>query len=213
MGNPANCLDLTPWTNGNKRARQKIKSYGLANVQIIEGSAEQIPFEENSVDLIVSNLGINNFSNPQAVFKECNRVLITNGKFAFTTNLNGHWKEFYNIFYSTLRQLGNEHLIPILKQEEEHRATTESASKMLMDSGLKVTRLFQESFEMKFLNGSTFLNHHFIKFGWLTSWINIFPKEELMKIFSALEHNLNHYSQKSGGLTLTVPMVFIEGEK
>ncbi len=213
LGKSCKLFGLDPWTNGNKRARQKIKSYGLANVQIIEGSAEQIPFEENSVDLIVSNLGINNFSNPQAVFKECNRVLITNGKFAFTTNLNGHWKEFYNIFYSTLRQLGNEHLIPILKQEEEHRATTESASKMLMDSGLKVTRLFQESFEMKFLNGSTFLNHHFIKFGWLTSWINIFPKEELMKIFSALEHNLNHYSQKSGGLTLTVPMVFIEGEK
>jgi arsenite methyltransferase len=84
---------------------------------------------------------------------------------------------------------------------------------MLMDSGFKVNRLFQESFEMKFLNGSALLNHHFIKFGWLTSWINIFPKEELMKFFSALEHNLNEDSQKSGCLILTVPMAFIEGEK
>ena len=66
---------------------------------------------------------------------------------------------------------------------------------------------------MKFLDGSAFLNHYFVKLGWLTTWMKIFPKDELKEIFFTLEENLNSFSQKNNGLTLTVPMAFIEGEK
>jgi hypothetical protein len=66
---------------------------------------------------------------------------------------------------------------------------------------------------MKFLDGSAFLNHYFIKLGWLNSWRDLLPKDELKAIFTALEQNLNDHSNQSGGLTLTVPMAFIEGEK
>ncbi len=130
-----------------------------------------------------------------------------------TTNLNGHWREFYNIFYSTLQQLGKDDLIVSLKKDEEHRGTIESVLKMFSDNGFKVCRHFEESFEMKFLDGSAFLNHYFVKLGWLTTWISIFPKEKLKEIFLTLEQNLNYYSEKNGGLTLTVPMAFMEGEK
>ncbi|MBK8485206.1 MAG: hypothetical protein IPO86_05270 [Saprospiraceae bacterium] len=66
---------------------------------------------------------------------------------------------------------------------------------------------------MKFVDGSAFLNHYFVKLGWLTTWIGLFPKFELQGLFFALEQNLNDYSMQNSGLTLTVPMVFIEGEK
>ena len=66
---------------------------------------------------------------------------------------------------------------------------------------------------MKFLDGSAFLNHHFIKLGWLTSWRDLLPLEELKEIFLALEQNLNSYSNEFSGLSLTVPMAFIEGNK
>ena len=61
LGKSCKLYGLDPWANANKRARQKIKNYTLSNVEIIESSAEHIPFENNSIDLIVSNLGINNF--------------------------------------------------------------------------------------------------------------------------------------------------------
>lgn len=213
LGSSCKVYGIDPWTNANNRARQKMLDYGITNVEIIEASAAQIPFDDNSIDLIVSNLGINNFDDPPAVFKECNRVLKPKGKLALTTNLNGHWKEFYNIFYSTLQQLGKDHLIAALKKDEAHRGTIASISQLFTENGFTISRHYEESFEMQFVNGSAFLNHHFIKLGWLSSWTALFPANELHKIFAALENNLNAYAEKNNGLKLTVPMAFIEGEK
>ncbi len=213
MGNSCKLYGIDPWKNANERAKQKIKNYGYSNVEIIETSAEKIPFDENSINLIVSNLGINNFDKPEVVFKECSRVLKLNGKLAITSNLNGHWKEFYQLFYTTLRQIGKQNLISFLKKDEEHRGSIETVSTLFTENGFKVIRHFEETFDMKFVDGTAFLNHHFVKLGWVTTWIGLFPKEELQEIFSALEKNLNDYSEKNNGLTLTVPMAFIEGEK
>lgn len=213
MGNSCKLYGIDPWKNANERAKQKIKNYGYLNVEIIETSAEKIPLSENSIDLIVSNLGINNFDRQEIVFRECNRVLKPQGKLCITSNLRKHWKEFYQLFYGTLQELGKENLIPVLKKEEEHRGTIESVSRLFSDNGFKVTRLFEETFEMKFVDGSAFLNHHFVKLGWLSSWLGLFLKEEWHEIFSALEKTLNEYSEKNNGLSLTVPMAFIEGEK
>ncbi|MDQ3063166.1 MAG: methyltransferase domain-containing protein [Acidobacteriota bacterium] len=213
LGKSSKLYGLDPWKNANERARQKIKNYSLSNVEIIESSAEEIPFDDGSIDLIVSNLGINNFDQPQVVFKECNRVLKPNGKLALTTNLNGHWKEFYDIFETTLEQLGQDKIIDKLTVHQEHRGTTDSIAKLFIDNGLKIHRHFEEKFQMNFLDGSAFLNHHFVKLGWLSSWRDLLPQDNLKEIFLSLEQNLNAYSNESGGLSLTVPMAFIEGEK
>lgn len=213
MGKSCKLYGIDPWGNASERAKQKIANYGYNNVEIIEISAEKIPFEDHSIDLIVSNLGINNFDQPKVVFKECNRVLKPQGKLCITSNLNGHWKEFYQLFYATLEQIGKENLISVLLKDEEHRGTCESISTLFSDSGFQVTRIFEERFDMKFVDGSAFLNHYFVKLGWLTTWLGIFPKDELQELFSALEKNLNDYSKLNNGLTLSVPMAFIEGEK
>jgi len=213
LGKSSKLYGLDPWKNACERARRKIKNYGISNVEIIESSAEQIPFDDNSIDLIVSNLGINNFDQPQVVFKECHRVLKPDGKLALTTNLNGHWKEFYNIFETTLAQLGHDKIIDKLTVHQEHRGTVGSIAKLFTDNGLKIRRHFEETFQMNFLDGSAFLNHHFVKLGWLSSWRGLLPQDDLKEIFTSLEQNLNTYSNKSGKLSLTVPMAFIEGEK
>jgi ubiquinone/menaquinone biosynthesis C-methylase UbiE len=212
LGTTSKLYGIDPWMNANTRARQKIKTYKLSNVEIIEGSAEKIPFDDHSIDLIVSNLGLNNFENPAVIFRECHRVLKPKGKLALTSNLNGHWREFYGIFYATLKELGKNHFIPLLQTEETHRGTVESISGLFTDNGLKVSRHFTECHEMKFVDGSTFLNHHFVKMGWLQGWLKLFPKNELEEIFCALEKNLNAYADKNGGLNLSVPMIYIEGK-
>ena len=213
LGDSCKLYGLDPWVNANKRARQKIKNYGLKNVELIESSAEKIPFDTHSIDLIVSNLGINNFENPAIVFKECSRVLKPGGKLALTTNLTGHWKEFYEVFYSSLKELGKEELIAVLKEDEAHRGSIESVSKLFTENGFKISRLYEENLEMKFLDGSAFLNHYFVKLGWLTTWMGLFPMKELKEIFATLEQNLNSYAAQNKGLTLSVPMAFLEGEK
>ena len=66
---------------------------------------------------------------------------------------------------------------------------------------------------MKFVNGTAFLNHNFMKLGWLGSWKALFPENQWVEIFTALEQNLNACSLQNKGLVFTVPMAFIEGEK
>lgn len=161
LGSSCKLYGIDPWTNANDRAKQKIRNYGLHNVEIMEGSAVQIPLDNNSVDLVVSNLGINNFDEPEAVFNECYRILKPGGRLALTTNLNGHWQEFYNIFEDVLATVDDE-LVRKLKDHQAHRGSVQTISELFTQSSFKVTRHVTETSEMRFLDGTAFLNHHFI---------------------------------------------------
>lgn len=213
LGDTCKCYGLDPWTNANNRAKKKIINYGVSNVEVIKASADRIPFDDASVDLIVSNLGINNFDNPDNVFNECKRVLKKNGKLALTTNLNGHWIEFYKLFEETLIQLNETDILKNLQEQQMRRGTVDTISKLFTNNGFKISKQVEDKFEMRFLNGSAFLNHYFIKLGWLSSWQSIIQQNKWPHIFKQLEENLNKFAHAKGELKLTVPMAFIEGQK
>jgi len=213
LGESSKIYGIDTWKNANQRAKQKIKEYKINNIKIFEQSAEVLPLENNTVDLIISNLGINNFNNKEVIFKECFRVLKSKGKLALTTNLYGHWSEFYAVFESTLRQLNKISYIEILKQEQLHRGTIKSVSELYVKNGFKIYKCIEDSFRMNFMDGTAFFNHHFIKCGWLESWFNLFSAEDKDLILKELERNLNLLASKQNGLSFTVPMLYIEGEK
>lgn len=213
LGDSCKCYGLDPWTNANERARKKINNYGLENVTIIEGGGENIPLQDNSLDLVVSNLGINNFPNRDKVFAECNRVLKPGGRLVITTNLNGHWSLFYEMFRQALQQLNKTEFIRALNENEEHRGTMDSISALFTNNGFKVSKHFLDQTEMRFVDGSAFLNHYFVKLGWLSDWKSLIPADEQKAVFTQLEENMNRYATENGGLNLLVPMAYIEGRK
>jgi arsenite methyltransferase len=213
LGSTSKCYGIDPWTNANNRARQKIHNYKAGNAEVVDSSADNLKFDNSSVDLIVSNLGINNFDDPDKVFKECARVLKPGGKLALTTNLNGHWKEFYEVFEETLAQLKQPDLVAKLKTHQEHRGTIASVSTLFTQNGLTVTRQIEDTLDMNFLDGTALLNHYFVKLGWLSSWKEMIPEEMQATVFMQLEENLNNYAHRHGTLRLSVPMAFIEGQK
>lgn len=45
LGNSSKIYGIDPWENANKKAKQKIKEYNLSNVEIVEQSAEKLPFQ------------------------------------------------------------------------------------------------------------------------------------------------------------------------
>lgn len=213
LGGSSRCIGIDPWSNANERARKKIQVYGANNVELLEASAEKIPLGNSCVDLIVSNLGINNFENPAAIFAECRRVLKPGGCLSITTNLFGHWKIFYAVFEETLRELKKPHLIAALKAEEAHRRTARQVCDLYTHAGFRIRKTVEKEFKMNFLSGTAFLNHHFIKMGWLSSWQKLIPEQEWEDVFTGLEKRLNSHAKSNSGLNLKVPMAYFEGEK
>lgn len=213
LGPTATCYGLDPWLNANNRAKKKIQQYGVTNVQVLDGSATSILLPDASVDLIISNLGINNFEDKGQVFAEASRVLKSGGKLVLTTNLDGHWKKFYEIFEQALTQAGKPELISKLTEQQRHRGTVESIAGMFTAHGFSMQRHEQEEFTMRFLDGTAFLNHHFVKLGWLSSWQSLIPKVGWPSFFPLLEQELNNYATKEGCLSLIVPMAYIEFQK
>lgn len=77
------CLNLSEAQN--RRNRQLNKEQGLTSlIEVIDGSFEDIPLEDNSVDVVWSQDAILHSGNRIQVFKEVQRVLKSGGEFIFT---------------------------------------------------------------------------------------------------------------------------------
>lgn len=63
-----------------EKAKANAKKYGYKNVEFKLGDIEELPIEDNSVDVVISNCVINLAPNKSKVFKEAFRVLKNGGK-------------------------------------------------------------------------------------------------------------------------------------
>jgi len=71
----------------------------------------------------------------------------------------------------------------------------------------------ESNYTMRFLNGTTFLNHSVIIVGFIDSWRNMLEEPEKKVFFERFESNLNDFSKLKGELKLTIPMVYFECKK
>ncbi|MGI5826087.1 MAG: arsenite methyltransferase [Patescibacteria group bacterium] len=62
------------------KARENAQKGGYTNVEFRKGDIEELPVDDNSVDVIISNCVINLAPDKERVFKEAYRVLKTGGK-------------------------------------------------------------------------------------------------------------------------------------
>jgi ubiquinone/menaquinone biosynthesis C-methylase UbiE len=71
-------VDMTPEMVA--KAHGSIAEMGLGNVRIVEGSAEHLPFDDASFDVVISNGVIDLIPDKDAVFSEIVRVLRPGGR-------------------------------------------------------------------------------------------------------------------------------------
>ena len=71
-------IDMTPEMVA--KARGSVAEMGLGNVTIVEGSAEHLPFDGASFDVVISNGVIDLIPDKDAVFSEITRVLRPGGR-------------------------------------------------------------------------------------------------------------------------------------
>ena len=59
---------------------KEAKDENLNNIKFIEGLVENMPFEDNQFDIVISRLAYQHFSDIKSAFKEMARVVKENGK-------------------------------------------------------------------------------------------------------------------------------------
>jgi len=202
---------IDPWKTALKRAKEKIDALNLADIELIEGTAEKINFENDYFDLITSNLGINNFENPNIVLQECYRVLKPNSSFCITTNIVGHFSKFYEIFEVTLKELNlHKEMFEKLKKHIDHRGTAETTKELFIQNGFKIKKEVRKEFTLRYFDGTTFLNNSIIMSGFLPAWKSIINNNDVGMFFDKLEYKLNEYSEECGEFKVNVPMLYLE---
>ena len=214
LGNSCNVFGIDPWNIATERAKLKMKIWGITNLQIIEGKAEQLPFENDYFDLIVSNNGTNNVDDEEKVFSEISRTAKSGAQLVITVNLPETMIEFYEVYEKVL--IDNKKIDEVEKLKSHinsKRKPLSSTKELIENAGFEIIEIFEDSFSFRFLNGRTMFNHFFIRLAFMESWKSILNQNEEEMIFDAIENELNKIAEVKKILSLTIPWVCINSRK
>jgi ubiquinone/menaquinone biosynthesis C-methylase UbiE len=205
-GDSCHVTGVDVWDAALDRAREKQALYGLQNVDLLHADAADLPLPDQSIDLIVCNLGLNNFAQPERVLAECARVARPGAQLFLTTNPVGHMRELYAALREVVIETGDPVLVERLDAHEAHRRTPDAITALVRNAGFAVTDLIHDSFTLRYLDGSAFLHHFFIRLAFLPA---VVAGAGEPAIFAALEDRLNVLAREQGELRLTVPMLLV----
>jgi len=214
LGDSSVVYGIDPWKEATERARKKIRFYGIQNIEIIEGFAESIPLPDHSIDLVVSNNGLNNVSDLEKALSECSRVMKKGGQFIQTMNTEGTMMEFYSGLEKVLSEMHLHEEIEAMHQHiHEKRRPLDEFIPMIQGHGFTVMEIIHDEFAYRFTDATAMFNHYFIRLAFMDSWIRILPEDRVDEIFDRVESRLNEKVGLAGGMKLSIPFVIIDCKK
>lgn len=123
------------------KAAQLAADRGLTNVETRQADAEQLPFDDNSFDLVTCRIAMHHFPQPQQAIAEFARVLKPGGVLGFTDNVTVPDKQaagYYNA-YEKLRDPSHNWVYPLVRLQT-----------MFEQAGFEISATRQLSKEMEF---------------------------------------------------------------
>lgn len=130
-------LDLSP--DMIRQGNQENEQHQISNIQFVQGLAENMPFEDNSFDLVVSRLAFHHFTNPYKVFREmvrCGKKESTIAVIDMISPRESELNQSYN-HYETLRDTSH---VKALTREEFIKMYEAFGMKILTCEALKVEK-------------------------------------------------------------------------
>lgn len=214
LGESSKVLGIDPWEEANERANLKIKKYNLKNVEIIKGTAENLPFDDSYFDLIVSNNGINNVHDLPRTLKECRRTTKSGAQFVFTMNLDDTMKEFYNALQEELGKRSlHESIKKMTEQIYNKRRPMKEITNLLRKNDFQVNEVKHDTFYLRFADTESMFNHSLIKYWFLEGWKSIIDEDMREEIFDKVEIKMNELCMKENEVKLSVPFVTVNCER
>jgi len=214
LGKSSMYFGIDPSESSIKRAQFKIKGQGIENIQILNAVAEQMPFENDTFDLIISNNGLNNVNNFETSLKEIKRIAKIGCQLVFSMNTSQTFSKFYFYLKETLKEFGFEDWIELVNQHiDEKRPSVEKISKFVKSYGFHIQNITFKEFHYRYSDGTSFLDSFFIKFAFLPSWLKILPETKAIEILKEVENKLNRFALNNSELKLEVPFFVLNAVK
>jgi len=211
FGNSCKFYGIDPWQSALRRTQTKINKNEITNTIVTKSVAENLPFKNNSFNLIVSNNGINNVQDIKQTLSECYRVSNPGAPFQITMNLENSMIEFYNVFEETLIENDlNEEVGKMKAHIYSKRKPIEEMKSLVECSGFKIKNIIEDNFNLRFLNALAMFNYPLIKYWFLGSWKEILNPKDLENIFQQIETKLDKIANQNGEIRLAIPYVLIE---
>jgi ubiquinone/menaquinone biosynthesis C-methylase UbiE len=210
LGPGAHAVGVDPWTAALARARAKRGAWPVTHAELVRGDGTTLPFRDGAFDLVVSNLGVNNFENVERAFREAHRVLQPGGAFALSSNLSGHFRQLYQVFGEVLAQAGDSAGLQRLRAHIAHRATVRGLEAALVRHGFRVEEVHEREVAWRFRDGAAVLAHHFVQLGFAPAWREVMggPGASLEPLRLALDACAG-----TAGLSLSVPLVALRARR
>ncbi len=114
---------------------------GLTNVETRQADAEELPFEDDTFDLVTCRIAMHHFPNPKQAIAEFARVLKPGGVVGFTDNITVPDKKaagYYNA-YEKLRDPSHNWVYPLVRLQA-----------MFEQAGFEITAIRELSKELEF---------------------------------------------------------------
>ena len=210
LGPSSKVFGIDPWKAAIDRTKFKLNYIGVPNIELVEGVAERMPFENDYFDLIVSNNGLNNVQDLPKALNECRRVSCPGSQFVFTFNTNKSFAEFYGVFREVLIESGLKELcVKVDDHIYEKRRQVPEYENLLEQSKFHINNIYEDEFDFKFSDGTAMFNHFFVKI-FITAWKDLVPIEFQENVFKKIEYKLNLLAEQKQGFNLNVPFVTID---
>ncbi len=213
FGESSKIYGIDIWAEAINRTKNKIKLLELKNIEILETSAISIPLADQQINLITSNLGVNNFEERKKVYAEMHRVLKTDGSICITTNPMGTFEELFDLFSIVFKEMGLEDELEKLNTYLQHRNTKASIEAEFKTSGFKLVKSKSDHTNMRFSDPVAVLNHSLIRIGFRRYWEKMIQEEMRADFFKRLLDKIGLHIQSEGAFSMKIPILYLEFRK
>ncbi len=214
LGSSSKVYGVDPWEAATRRVKRKINYYGISNIELITGVVENLPLDDATIDLIVSNNGVNNVNDMHKALLECARVAKKDAQLVFTMNLNTSMHELFKIFRESLAHLG------IVECEDniselvyKKRKPISEVERLLQNTGFHNLNMTKHEFDYRFADAQAMFDHYFMRLAFIDDWQKIVPVDVRPEFIRVVKQLVNTISKKEGFFKLTIPFVVISCNK
>lgn len=214
LGPGARLHGVDPWEPALQRLRTKLDAWRVDTVTLHPVGVEALTLPDRSIDLVVSNNGLNNVPDLDGALAVCARLARPGAQLVFTANLPASMQRFYEAFAAALSATAHPELLSALEKHiaarrkplAELKAATERA-------GFRIEAVQERSFGWSFASSRALFGHHFIRLGFLGPWRAVVPEALRPEVFSRLSRELDAEIARAGLLALDIPWASIAARR